>query len=525
MRNLLFILSILTLAYSCATISSPKGGPRDESPPEVDSLQSMPNFLTNFDQDRIEIFFNEWIKLEDIGNQVIISPPIEGEEIYLRGKALRIDFGPKTELKENATYSINFGESIKDITESNVLKDYKYVFSTGSFIDSLVIHGEVKDAFTNEPLENIIVMVYDESSDSLVFTEKPFYFGRTDKSGSYSITNVKNCKCKIFALDDLDLNYLYRPGVEKMGFPDSLISIENPITHIDLRLSTTSLDLSVLDVFDTEFGITKVLYNRDPSEVKVSGIQPHIATKTDGDTLFIFHNYEEGIDSLVWYTSDGLRIDTIKSVHNSTKAYFGREIGSSFMKNPPISRFDLKFSQPILLFDSSKVQILDTGLIKQNFSMSLDSNDKFLVTMRLDSFKTGVSYKLFLEPGSIQNSFLESNTDSIAKTIVFDEVEKFGIIDLSVKNLDSATQFLVYLYHKDQVVEKEIVVNASEFSKKYTHLLPGEYFVRVIYDVNKNGKFDPGDYSEKRQPEKVHYQKLEQLRANWELAVSVDLKN
>ena len=150
------------ILFSCATPIAPDGGPKDETPPQVDSIGTTPNFQTNFQKQRIEITFDEWIKLDDVFNEVVVSPPLNKRpQITTKGKTVRVDFDEEEVLREAATYTINFGEAVQDLTESNPAEDLRFVFSTGDFIDSLEISGTIKDVLTNEPVEGALFMLYD----------------------------------------------------------------------------------------------------------------------------------------------------------------------------------------------------------------------------------------------------------------------------------------------------------------------------------------------------------------------------
>src|SRR5690625_6109766 len=151
----LFCIAALTLSIlrQCASHASIQGGPKDETPPKVDSLASSPTPQVNFTKDDITITFDEWVKLEDPFDQIFISPPLEHRPTYnLKKRSLIISFHEEEVLKDSTTYIINLGTSIKDITESNPLEDFQYVFSTGDELDSLGFSGTITDILTGEPV-------------------------------------------------------------------------------------------------------------------------------------------------------------------------------------------------------------------------------------------------------------------------------------------------------------------------------------------------------------------------------------
>ncbi|MEL6922896.1 MAG: Ig-like domain-containing protein, partial [Bacteroidota bacterium] len=193
------MLFVSILLSDCATPGNPDGGPRDEQPPQLDSLSSTPNYQTNFTKQRLEFTFDEWVKLNNPVKEVLVSPPfIKSLNLTIRKKTVRVEFPEDEELKENTTYTINFGDAIQDLTESNPVPDFRFVFSTGDEIDSLSINGSIKDAITGEPVPDVRVFLYYNQADSVVRTIKPYYFAKADKNGSFKIENLPAATFKAF---------------------------------------------------------------------------------------------------------------------------------------------------------------------------------------------------------------------------------------------------------------------------------------------------------------------------------------
>lgn len=198
------------------------GGPKDEDPPVV--VVSKPaNYSTNFNGKKIEITFDEFISLNNVNQALVVSPPMkEKPEIRLKGKTLQITLFE--DFRENTTYTLNFGNSIEDNNERNVLENFEFVFATGSFLDSLVIEGSIISAFNLQPSEEpFIIMAYDKLGDSIPMQEIPVYIGRSDKEGKFRINNLKADTFRIFALKDLNFNYIYDLPNESIAFYDSLV--------------------------------------------------------------------------------------------------------------------------------------------------------------------------------------------------------------------------------------------------------------------------------------------------------------
>ena len=219
-------LTVLTglFFFACANVVSPAGGPADETPPSV-VRSTPPNYSPNFQGQEIRIFFDEFVQLKEINQKLLISPPLENQpEVRLKGKSVILEISDT--LRSNTTYNFFFGDAISDITESNPIPNFQFVVSTGPFVDSLSIRGQVNDSFTLEAVGGVYVMLYDNLYDSVPYLERPVYLSKTNKQGFFEITNMRDGKYKIFALEDLNSNFLFDLPNERIAFLDSLISPE-----------------------------------------------------------------------------------------------------------------------------------------------------------------------------------------------------------------------------------------------------------------------------------------------------------
>lgn len=210
------------IVYSCANIVAPTGGPRDEDPPVV--LRSTPpNFSTNYQGEDVRIFFDEFVELRNIRQNLLVSPPLANDpDFRLRGRSIIMTLNDDT-LQTNTTYNFFFGESIVDITEANPIPNFQFVVSTGDYVDSLSLRGRVVDAKTLKPSEDVFVMMYDNIYDSVPMLERPVYLSKTNKEGNFTINNMREGEYLLFALLDMNANFLYDNPNEKIAFYDSLV--------------------------------------------------------------------------------------------------------------------------------------------------------------------------------------------------------------------------------------------------------------------------------------------------------------
>jgi hypothetical protein len=200
------------------------GGKKDVTPPRLISSKPV-NYSTNFKSQKIEIEFDEFIALKNVNQELIMSPPLPKKpDVRIKNKSIVIDL--KNELRENTTYTMNFGKSLTDNNEGNALTNFEFVFSTGNYLDSLSVKGNVVNAFNLQPSkEPIIVGLYDQTEDSIPLKSIPVYIGKTDDKGNFQINNIKSDTFKLFALKDLNYNLLFDLSTEEIAFIDTLITL------------------------------------------------------------------------------------------------------------------------------------------------------------------------------------------------------------------------------------------------------------------------------------------------------------
>ena len=204
----IFSAIIFCVGFSgCANIIPPSGGVKDVTPPKV--ISSTPkNLTTNFKNKEIKISFDEYFSLNNPATEIYLSPIANGK-LNWKNKKKNLFVTLPDSLKENTTYTIHFGNSIRDVAEQNILEGFNYVFSTGPVIDSFRVQGILTDAKTQKPQKGFFVMLYSSSDDSVVAKKKPDYFARTNESGEFVLDYLHEGKYRLFCLSDQNGNYLY----------------------------------------------------------------------------------------------------------------------------------------------------------------------------------------------------------------------------------------------------------------------------------------------------------------------------
>jgi len=250
--KIVFFVFLILIIYRCAHPVMPSGGMKDTSPPVILETDP-PNRSARFSTNKFTIYFDEFIKLDNITQKVLISPPMKKlPDFKVKGKSLQVKF--MEDLKPNTTYSINLADAITDITEGNAILNFTYIFSTGDKVDSMSISGDVHNAFDLKPVENVSVMLYKDDNDtipldSMPFKVQPYYLSKSDKNGHFVLTGLANVPYLIFALNDMNANYIFDQPGEDIGFLDSLVQPE----YIAPVIADTAVSDSTASVADSVF--------------------------------------------------------------------------------------------------------------------------------------------------------------------------------------------------------------------------------------------------------------------------------
>ncbi len=561
---LFFILFCLAISvfYSCANPIRPEGGPRDKQAPGVDSTRSTPFSSTNFNDGKIIIHFDEWVQLNEPQKQIVISPPPEKfPEVRIKKKSVVLEF--QEDLRPNTTYTVNFGEAVEDLTEKNKAKDLRFVFSTGDFIDSLEVKGSVVNAFSGQPQEDILVMLYEGKEDSVIYKEKPFYFARTKGSGSFKIENLKAGTYKILALKDENFNYKFDLPNEQIAFVEKdIIVADSFVNNLKFLLFEEEKELELKNADAVQYGFVKFEFNQQPRKVRLQ----HITDQQD------FKNYAEieGDSVLYWfdmtsetekqqfalYNTKGLK-DTV-SLKIPTKEAFlekkpklkpmlrtsdqgtvrlGGDAGKAQEKYeaaiatakrqdiPPGKPAEIRFNYPLYKVDGAQILLFEDS-IKRQVVPGFDVKKEDRRTLLLDyEWKEDMKYELLIPAEALTDIYGLTN-DSLKLPYHINKTGDYSTLDLTVDSLENDKNYLIELLDsKDNIIKNFAVSKGETFTYSFPMLLPANYAVRIIEDNNKNGKWDSGNYLEKRQPEKVYIKSITGLRPDWDVETIVNLKD
>ena len=530
MQHLKKLFSLVFLAFmglalwQCAKRGTPTGGPKDTTPPQL--VRAEPeNFTVNFKAEKIRLYFDELIKLQDVQNQLIVSPPLKyPPELKPQGTPGKyVEIIIKDTLKENTTYTLNFGQSITDNNEGNPNSFFTYVFSTGSYLDSLTLTGAVKDAFNRTADEFISVMLYERDTafnDSTIYKTPPLYIANT--SDSVPIFNLRNLKAGNYALvglKDVNKNNLFDQRQDKIAFledtitlptdsvyllnlfrelPDYNVSVPSYVAknHIIFGYQGNHEDIEIASLTELPDSVrTVILKEREKDTLN------YWLTPTDLDSiLFTISNTAlERVDTFTVKTRK-LPLDSLQ-ISPSKSGRFNFEDTFSLLANTPIAAVDTtKIGFFLDSLPAPYQYTLDSLGNKVDFEFAVEPN---------------LRYSMFLLPGAITDFFGIQN-DSLNYNLSVGSYADYGNLRL---RLGGTVKYpvVIQLTNETGEVKREQVASESRLFE-FNNLDPAKYIIRVIFDENGNGKWDTGNYLQKIQPEKVsYYPDVIDVRANWEL--------
>ena len=520
-----FLISfVLVTSFQCARRSLPTGGFKDTLPPNIVNTSPKMNTVF-FDKEKITITFDEYIKLVDLNKQLIISPPLEPNKYKVKPQGTvskKIQIELLDSLLENTTYTFNFGESIIDNNEGNLLPFFNYAISTGAIIDSLEIKGKITDSYERITDSYTSVYLYPIDStytDSTIFLKKPFYATSTLDSTAYNFRNLRPDKYQIVAIKDISGNYIFDQSIDKIGF------IEEPITLPGDSIINFRIFKEVPNLYwSRPFFINKnkigfgYFGKPEPSAIKVQ-------SKVPRNFRYII-NKDRKTDTLnFWFR--GSMIDSIKfgiEEKDTTKTYTiqikdvksDSLVISSITKNSIelIDSFKIKSSLPIVKVNMDLINIVGLDSLEVQFEAFLDKNyDELALTF--DALPND-NYKIEFLPDAMVD-FWGQTHDTLRYSVKTRPISDYGNLYLQILREDKSPFILELVDLKGKVLRRYDKINDSDYYE-FKYLLPGKYLFRYIRDKNGNKKWDTGNYLKKIQPEIVYYSTdTIDLRANWDI--------
>lgn len=596
--------AVVMLLAACASIGRPEGGDRDELPPVFVRSNPAPGTL-NFDGNRINIFFDENIKMEDVVNKVVVSPvQKQPPSISANGKRLTVEF--RDTLVNDATYTIDFSDAIRDLNEGNILDGFAFDFSTGDTRDSLVISGMLFEARNLEPAQGMIVGVYSNLSDTAITTLPFDRIAKTNQYGQFVLRNLAPGTYNLYAVNDLNRDYHWDRSEDVAFLGETVVPEVVNIMVTDTLRASNGMDSIVMrqghrylpnDLLLTWFNENyRSQYLKNNTRIDSTRIALEFGAPTDTLPVLTLLNtpaagrrideisridYSAAGDSITyWLTDKGvistdtllvearyLRTDTLDQLSwttdtlrllNRDRSSFRkalekrdkerekllkklREEGRDtvFTDEPVFMTFDTstkgnqELNRPLYFTASQPVDTVIESMI--HLEMRVDTvwrdmgaqhitrdslNRQLAFTLRHD-WKEGERYRLKVDSAAVKGIYGNVNKPATSEFTV-KKLEDYSTITFNLTGIPAGEEMMVELLNtQDKPVA---VAPVKDGSAVFTFVSPNTYYARAYVDANRNGKWDTGSVSEKRQAEDVYYYpKKLAVKKNWDINQTWDI--
>ncbi|HVX27521.1 MAG TPA: Ig-like domain-containing protein [Parafilimonas sp.] len=462
---IIFLITKVLFLYSCANIIPPGGGPKDTIPPFL--IKAVPaDSSLHFNANRITLTFSEYIQLDPQMLQSVITSPNPVQQPFAESHLQNVTIRLKDSLQPNTTYSINFGNAIKDVNEGNPDKNFTYVFSTGNKIDNGELRGKVQLAETGGTDSTLIVILHKDLNDSAIKKERPYYYARLDSGGNFKFQYLAHGTYNVFVLPN-DYTKKYDDSTKMFAFLNSPVTID----------STPSQPLM----------------------------------------LYAFNEFKAGKETSNTPTNPSNTptkkkpVDTTKAIRFNTNLQKSQDLLNDFV---------ISFQNSLQHYDSSKIILSDTNYkAVAGYKIVPDTS---LKTFSIQyPWKENEYFKLIIE----KDAFTDSSGKTLAKndTINFKTASEseYGSIRLRFSNLDLTKNPVLQLLQNNIIVDSAALTSTEFYRRLYK---PGEYSLRILYDSDKNMTWTPGNFELKEQPEiVVAIPRKITIKQNWDNEVNIEL--
>lgn len=566
-KNLHWFICLL-FAASCARQTSPTGGPKDTIPPVL--IKAIPeNESINFRAKEIELLFTETVNLNNPKEQLIITPTIGKEyKIIARKNAVKIEF--EEPLRDSTTYTFNFRDAVQDITERNPVRNLSLAYSTGDYIDSLSIEGEVHDLLKAKELKDITVALHPENDTFNIFLHPANYFTKTDEQGRFKISHLKPGNYFVYAFEDKNRNLIVNSRSESYGFLSEHQQLTDTLAPISLgliRLDAGPLRITSARPYNTYFNIRAT-----------KNLRTFSVSAPDSTTTLSYTFGEDQANIRIYDTTDKdsiqVRLIAMDSINNlidttlyakfqprqATPEKFEVRINSSsLMAHTGELTATIKLTKPLgtITYDSIYFQVDSltripftpqdilwdplnkTIQLKKRLDQTLFSSivpppqgrrsNRLQRSAQPTTKDTASNQLQLLNEFHIRKAaFISVESDSSAAgltTITPMKPEELATIHFTVKTQEPS-YYLELVDNNFKIIQQ--IRNQSKVT--FRDIVPGEYQIRLVIDRNDNGRWDPGNYFKFEEPEPIIYYraadgatKIKGVNANWEIGTDDEM--
>ncbi len=586
--RIVFACIVGVIVISCASIGSPGGGDYDFDPPVVVRSTPKANAL-HVKDGKIEIVFDELIQVEKPMDKVIVTPPQKAFPV-IRAQNNKVVVELRDSLKANTTYTIDFTDAIVDNNEKNPLENFALSFSTGDVIDSLAISGKVLAADNLEPVAGMYVGIHSDLSDTAFTNLPFLRISRTNELGNFSIKGIAPGKYKVYALDDQNRDYKYDSPEEAIAFYDSVIvpSFETAIRFDSVFNIKTFLFDSLKEVSYTRFTPDDIVLRSFASPFKRQYLQKHERLVDDQLSIYFgaptqmpqvealgvpvdmseWSMLERGLGNdtlkywltkptmiemdtitlkVSYFVTDTLnqlqpKTDTLNFVNRlkkrepkkeDNKKKKGKEEATPSlpMRINLAGVFDIyrdiniEFGYPLMDFEKEKLRLqhrADSVFKDVDFQLITDSLNPRKYRIKYNWVAEN-DYQLLVDSGSF-HAYNGLTNEALDSKFKIKGLDQYGRLDVYIHNLPPGVPAFMELLNKSDIPVRNVKV--VDGVATFMYLDPDTYYARLTIDTNGNGKWDPGEYSEGREPELVvYYSKTFEIKAFWDIEEDWDIES
>ena len=555
MLKLIFSVCFVLIIFSCAKITPLDGGDKDTLSPVL--IYSNPkNHSINFKEKTFSFEFNEIIDASELSRKLIISPYLNtSPELKFKKNTLLLTFD--SSFKENTTYILNFADGVKDITEGNLAKNTKLVFSTGDKIDSSFVSGFVLDPLKNEFVEGALVVLYNKKDSLGLFNKKPLYFSFSNKDGSFLIENIKSGEYKIYSFIDENESFVVESKNEAFGYVPNNLKLDSFISNINISLFKENPQKLKLDRKRERGLVYELTYSKYIKNVNVytkefinyslndNNLLRFYRGKLKQDSIFVIVEafdslQEKTIDSL--FVSFGKENKRVSKLSHQLKTNYRNDLDDTLLLNFSFSKpinnklFSFSFYVDTVFYTGPYYSKSVWNKNKTKNKTKLYLNQK-AVALFVDSLKNkAVADSLIYEKDSIYTFFknyykklkkdrvffvvpkgsivsVEKDTlNKIEKNFLFRGKDFYGSVSGSISGLGNKVLVQLVSENFSRIYKNKKLNNNFYFNK----VEPGKYYIKIIKDNNENNKWDYGSILKNIGSEEIIYYKEKiEVRSNW----------
>ena len=524
MLNKIYFLTfalIIVLFSSCANIKPPGGGPDDTAAP-IAKKTTPRNNSVNYKGRTVSVVFNENVDATKLKEDIIISPLISSKyEIITKKNTVYIRF--QENFKENTTYNINFGEAVKDVTKGNFTRNLTLAFSTGPYIDSLYLNGNAYNFVKGGGIKDVSIQVYDvNDTTNTIRKGRPLYYTETNATGDFIINNIKEGIYNIYALQDDNKDYTYDNEKENIAYLYNQ-KVNKSISKLKLGLTKADTKPPQIISEKQEYEYYLLTLNEGLESYSLRYRDEKVTSDLSQNKkiirIFNTFNYKDSV--LLNYVFADSSGNSIKGAKNILfEEYKDKDKKNTFtlMADPrnlqlgPKEAIVFTFNKPIDAIDSTVIKIKkDTTYLKlSQLSIKPDSTSLKITIDNTFGFKDSLTF-IFNKGAFI--SITGDSSQAFKAKFKRKKEEDFGILGGMIVCKEPYYIFQL-IDNKGNVIDSKI--NPTKFY--YTYLEPGDYELKIIIDVNRNGRWDATNIDRNILPEPIkNYKEKINLRANWEL--------